>query len=93
MNLTLSAFGTFRYASVQYFDKLLRKQNSEKSKPERTLHICIGKKKVQTHAQVLNVCGCFCVLVILANLGFYENHMYIESNGIETVAKYYVFVK
>ena len=45
------------------------------------------------HAQVLNVCGCFCVLAMLANLGFYENHMYSESNGIETVAKYYVFVK
>ena len=45
------------------------------------------------YAQVLNVCGCFCVLVMLANLGFYENHMYSESYGIETVAKYYVFVK
>ena len=30
---------------------------------------------------------------MLANLGFYENHMYSESNRIETVAKYYVFVK
>ena len=41
----------------------------------------------------IHVCGCFCVLAMLANLGFYENQMYSELNGIEIVAKYYVFVK
>ena len=30
---------------------------------------------------------------MLATLDFYENHMYSESNGIETVARHYVFVK
>ena len=52
VNLTLSAFGTFWYASVQILKKV---------KLKRTLHIFIckkkkKKKKVQTHLDIIFLC-------------------------------------